>query len=523
MADVLNSAKELGSATRAISNDARQIVSAVAKTSVVRLTKDQVFQFPVFMDASISDDEQYPIIKCIEKNYANLIMIAITNNGVIDRDRYDDVNMFLRKFHNNKGIPLAMESVNVTEATLTEGRLSDRDIRAMESTIEDCLDMGCINDMYQPYKVTEAKLSRALEAALEQLSFNAALEADTKYFRRPLYKRKPDGTIEYKHGVPVIDTDNKGNILYQYMEAPADTNSHTYKDGVSDFGEPQTLTTWKQTDANAAANAKASAEWNSKKEERAYNEAQKLSERQYQERQKQAEREYQTTQKQADREYTEQKEKQKALLTAIGSNKGSMVNDTKYSNLSPTVLNMTMANIKKGVGAWSQNLIIGVKAVTRLIPQSLMINNMVEACKTRPIFTFIKWTNHELKFIDLLTGVNTYRDDAANSNGKWLRILRRRSRISKLPGAKLNPNTTIVITENDVHYVYENCGINLEDINNIKRIIDKYFLLGFAIYDTEGKMLKVIYDGESEFTMHSMRNLMSEVKKETDLLAMNRY
>lgn len=153
----------------------------------------------------------------------------------------------------------------------------------------------------------------------------------------------------------------------------------------------------------------------------------------------------------------------------------------------------------------------------------MMVNNMVDACKDRAIFNFIKWTNHELKFFDVLFGISSARSDAKGQNNRWMKVLRKRSRRSKLPGFKLNPNTTIIITENDVHMIQEKCGVNLNDISNVRKIMDKYFLLGFGIYDTEGRMLKIIYDGEDEFTLHSMRSLMAEVKKDANLLAMNRY
>ena len=54
-------------------------------------------------------------------------------------------------------------------------------------------------------------------------------------------------------------------------------------------------------------------------------------------------------------------------------------------------------------------------------------------------------------------------------------------------------------------------------------MMEKYFLLGFGIYDTEGKMLNMIYDGESEFTTYSMRAMIADVKKETNLLTMSKY
>ena len=69
----------------------------------------------------------------------------------------------------------------------------------------------------------------------------------------------------------------------------------------------------------------------------------------------------------------------------------------------------------------------------------------------------------------------------------------------------------------------ERCGVNLNDATNVAKLMDKYFLLGFGIYDTEGKMLRIMYDGESEFSMYSLRSMMAEAKKDTNMLAMNRY
>lgn len=481
MADVLNGADVVKSAN-ALANDVYRVSQAVAKTSVTRLTKDQVFQFPIFMDGSIDDDEQYPIVKCIEKNYAQLIMIAITNNGLIDRDRYSDVNQFLRKFHNNAGIPITMESVSLVEAIATEGFLPEKGRVAMSGTIDDRLDKESINSMYQPYRATEAKLNRAVEAAKEQRRVDAILEADTLLFRRPVYKRDKSGKLmsDPSYGnAHLIETDNNGNIKYEYV--PVDPSKPEMLDEMKKkYGDPKTAREWNDSGLKSRI-------------------VSKIQERDFERQGKAAE------------------------LDALSNANGNVVKDDKFANMSPTVIHLTLANIQKGVGAWSQNLIIGVKAVARAIPQSLMVNNMVDACKDRAIFNFIKWTNHELKFFDVLFGISSARSDAKGQNNRWMKVLRKRSRRSKLPGFKLNPNTTIIITENDVHMIQEKCGVNLNDISNVRKIMDKYFLLGFGIYDTEGRMLKIIYDGEDEFTLHSMRSLMAEVKKDANLLAMNRY
>ena len=52
-------------------------------------------------------------------------------------------------------------------------------------------------------------------------------------------------------------------------------------------------------------------------------------------------------------------------------------------------------------------------------------------------------------------------------------------------------------------------------------MMNKYFLLAFGIYDTEAKLLDIIYDGESQFSTQSIREIAAKNKKDTNLLTSN--
>ena len=467
-----------------------EIKAATAKTSLMRLTKDQIFQFPLIMNADIDDDEKFPIIKSIEKNYAQIVLTAIVNEGVINRSKYETINDFLKKFHNNNDIPFnALESeLDVTEAIASEGYLPEKELIEMWDCIEEQLDSESINDMYLPYKRTAAKLSRAVEAA----KMTVAVEAEEKYFRQVQYKKTKD-----KNGDEVFDkdpggsnivlTDKLGNPAYRYIVANA--TAPNYQKLVDELGEPKSATEWKDADLQKKI---IDAEKESAKDVA--------------------------------------RAKEKATADAKSRIRGEVVKDDKFNNLTPTMLRMTIANIAKDAGApWSQELILGVRAMPRLLPQSIMISNMVEAFKDREIFKFIKWTRGEINFIDALFGWTASREAAAmKGDRKWLKILRNRSRKDKLfrtlgMGHKLNPNTTIIITSIDAHMIQEKCGVNPYDITNVRKLMDKYFLLGFGIYDADGKMLNLIYDGETEFTNYSLRTMIAESKKDANLLTMGKY
>jgi hypothetical protein len=420
------------------------------------------------MDADIDDDEKFPMIKSIEKNYAAIVMTAIVNEGVVDRNKYDNINKFLRKFHNNNDIPFdALESdLNVTEAIASEGYMTNNELVDMWDCVEEQLDSESINDMYLPYQRTAAKLTRAVEAA----RLSVAMEADDKYFfKRVEYKRDSNKKIMTDNsGNNIILTDRNGEPIYQYIEAPKDSNQLAKLE--KEYGKPKKMSEWKGENSTF----------------------------------------------------------DKASSDAKNKTHGEMVKDEKYNSLTPTVLRMNLANIKKGAGsAWSQELIIGVRAMPRLLPQSIMISNMVEAFKDRAIFKFIKYTRGEIKFADLLFGISSARENASmKAERKWLKVLRNRSKKDKLFrtfGNKLNPNCTIIITASDAHMIQEKCGVNPNDVTNVRKLMDKYFLLGFGIYDTEAKMLNMIYDGETEFTNYSLRSMVADSKKEANLLTMGKY
>ena len=465
-------AKDVATVANAVKDVAEPIIkvrSATSKTSLMRLTKDQVFQFPLIMDADINDDEKFPMIKSIEKNYAAIVMTAIVNEGFVDRDKYDDINKFLRRFHNNNDVPFdALEGeLNVSEAIASEGYLPQKDLLDMWDCVEEQLDSESINDMYLPYKRTAAKLSRAVEAAKESI----AMEADAQlFFERVVYKTEKDSNgndvIVKVNNKPVILTGKDGKPVNQYIQAP-EKGTKQFDDMVKKYGEPKKMSEWNSDMPKATADAKS-------------------------------------------------------------RNHGEIVKDEKYNSLTPTILRMNIANIKKGAGsAWNQELIIGVRAMPRLLPQSIMISNMVEAFKDRMIFKFIKWTRGETNWLDVFFGFSQAREDASmKAERKWLKVLRNRSKKAngfKLGGYKLNPNCTIIITEADAHMIQEKCGVNPRDITNVRKMMDKYFLLGFGIYDTEGKMLNIIYDGETEFSSYSMRSMIADSKKEANLLTMGKY
>ena len=534
------------SSIRSAANTAMEIKKATAKTSITRLTKDQIFQFPMIMSSDISSEENYHIVKTIERNYATLILAAITNEGVIDRDKYGNINQFLKRFHDNLDLPFATESdtdYEVTNAVATEGYIPQEELRRMDATLESQLDCESINDMYRPFERTKSKVNTALEAAR---AVSIATEAADRYYRVPKYARDKKGNvIKDSGGNPVLSTDKSGNIEYMYVLAPEDKDKR--EETTNKYGsEPHSMSYWKtkvateKRDERDIVNQtsdqqkddiekeklryqrmKDSQIRSDRERERAEDKEQRARERAEDKAQRARERAEDKADRAREREEDNARRAREEANRALSNVRGEMMKDVKFGGMMPTVLTITLANMKKEVGSWSQQLIIGIRAVPRYLSPSIMIANMCEAFKDRAIFNFLKFTKGELKWWDAILGLTSSRNRAISSTkNRWMKVLKARAeKNSKSMNKKYNPNTTIVITENEATLIKESCGIDPNSPSAVRKMMDKYFLLAFGIYDTEAKIMKIIFDGDVDYTHYSLRAMAAEAKKETDLTA----
>ena len=534
------------SSIRSAASTAMEIKKATAKTSITRLTKDQIFQFPMIMSSDISSEENYHIVKTIERNYATLILAAITNEGVIDRDKYGNINQFLKRFHDNLDLPFATESdtdYEVTNAVATEGYIPQEELRRMDATLESQLDCESINDMYRPFERTKSKVNTALEAAR---AVSIATEATDRYYRVPKYARDNKGNvIKDSGGNPVLATDKSGNIEYMYVLAPEDKDKR--EETTNKYGsEPHSMSYWKtkvateKRDERDIVNQtsdqqkddiekeklryqrmKDSQNRSDRERERAEDKEQRARERAEDKADRRRERAEDKADRAREREEDNARRAREEANKALSNVRGEMMKDVKFGGMMPTVLTITLANMKKEVGSWSQQLIIGIRAVPRYLSPSIMIANMCEAFKDRAIFNFLKFTKGELKWWDAILGLTSSRNRAISSTkNRWMKVLKARAeKNSKSMNKKYNPNTTIVITENEATLIKESCGIDPNSPSAVRKVMDKYFLLAFGIYDTEAKMMKIIFDGDVDYTHYSLRAMVAEAKKETDLTA----
>ena len=399
------------------------IAKYVSNTSLTKLAKDSIFQFPVIISASIDNDEIFVMAKSFERSYASMMVSVISMSSYIDLNKYgkeDYLVNFLRRFHSNTNIGgniIASESVSISDANiLPQENVVGVNVAALWDSVYESVDNTSINDMYRPFKRT----TRILEDALEAGTFAKTI------------------TI--------------GNTSIDNADTIAKIGQ---KNVVNDEGKP-------------IRNSK--------------------------------------------------------------SDKFNQVVKSDYmTDMAPTMINVTVVADATGKGAtWTQSVVLGIKAMVRMVKSGVMVNNMMDAFKDRGLFKWLSWTKGEISTAELIFGAGKAMQDgyAAGKGDNWLKLLRERKMaqgINKLLGKRLLPNASIVITESEALAIKEATGVDPHNPADVQKMMNRYFLLAFGIYDTENKLLDVMYDGESQFSTESIRELAAKNKKDTNLLAMNKY
>ena len=404
------------------------VAKYVSNTSLTKLAKDSIFQFPVIISASIDNDEIFVMAKSLERSYASMMVSVISLSNYVDLTKYgkeDYLINFLRRFHSNTNIGgniIASESISISEANiLPQENVVGVNIASLWDSVYESVDNESINDMYRPYNRTKHILENALE---ESMTVKIGDSKD-----------------------PKITINNA--------------------DAISKLGDKNTA-------------------------------------------------------------YTDKDGNTKVIRG--GATKPNQVVKSDYmTDMAPTMINVTVVADATGKGAtWTQSVVIGIKAMVRMVKSGVMINNMMDAFKDRGLFKWLSWTKGEISTAELIFGAGKAMQDgyAAGKGDNWLKTLRERKMmqgINKLLGKRLLPNASIIITESEAIAIHDAIGIDVHNPADVKKMMNRYFLLAFGIYDTENKLLDIMYDGESQFSTESIRELAAKNKKDTNLLAMNKY
>lgn len=187
-------------------------------------------------------------------------------------------------------------------------------------------------------------------------------------------------------------------------------------------------------------------------------------------------------------------------------------NDVKKANelISTSMHVRTILTNKANEAQGHMDFMIGVKAMMHPVASDDIVENVTNGILKRGrFFKFVRWTTGEIQFVrDFLFNVSEIRDDVARTtkgnDSRWWSLLKRRRKIANLrkftflPGDIL-PNTSLVLSTEEVDYLKNNKGIDLEDITIVDKLMDQYFLIGLVIVDSSTGVAKFLFDGDRQY------------------------
>ena len=450
-------------------NNKAAIVKAVAsvagKSSITRLAQDSICQFPTMFSASIDTDDVTVIARALEKQYASVMLSVLSLHNNINLDKYDSASDYIKSFHNNKDIP-----TNIKAAT---NFLIESDMAGYED-VEGCKITATAGGANKFPLSAAQECWDILDEQINKSVLNDVYKPYSRTINALESKIEAANEAKLKAAAEAMSIGvNNSPIPSTTVKPPKSVNIIT--NPITDSPVDKAGASIRRSNTVMPVDAISTNRYGSDK--------------------------------------------------AGSSGKTAIVKNDKLTALEPTMMDVDFTFYNKNGTQWKQSVVLGIKTMIRLLKSELMVANMAEACKTsNPIFKFIKWTKGEFKLVkDLIFNVSEIKDSAttgAKDSRKWLKALKRRkaiNNITKWADNRLLPNTTIIMTTFEAHQVAEMTGVDLTDASNALNVMNKYYLLGFGVYDTETKILSMLFDGDSDFSDATISSLKGSSGKEVDL------
>lgn len=447
---------------------ARMIKQTYGRSSLTRDAKDMIAQYYCLFSSGIPLDDQVIIAKGLEAQYAALLVAMVSARSHFDRAKYDTPVDYLKNFHDNSNIPTLFMSI--------DSQLPDDNQYSLESAVMfpkmghlvptnvvmECWD--ATNDRFNTAKLNdsyhpEATTQRAMEQVVNNL--------------RKIHKPAMEGAYDDIMGMAGL----AGSASKDDVGAPGRAYTYEYK---------------RETKKDASGKVVRDSNGRPVKE----------------------------------------MVLQTSNRTPSTTGKQEIAkNNAQMSMIAPTLINLQLTSTHGNEPAITHNLVMGVKAMARTIPQEYMISNLADAAKgSRKIFSFIQYTEGERRLIaDMIFGVRDAKEMAVGNRDMryWISALKRRKyadAIGKImTGHGLQPLATIVCTSYDVAKVMELTNVDLNEPYNAAKLLNKYYLLGFIIYDPESGRLKSFFDGNTDFDVTTISSLKNKQQKDTDLMQYSQF
>lgn len=466
----------------------QDIVKLGQRKSIMTMAAPGFYFYPLIASAAIDPEYLMSISKGFQLTYASSVATAYSLNRDFNRKYFPHASDYVKSFHQNNtklinanivaaastlGLSMSMDSYIETdedegkiaiEATVANNQLTSNDILAINLMAwedpRDTLVMESLNDMVRPYNRT----IKILEEKINTIN---------KYETEKAMEGKFGDFMDQVHGA--INHNSTAHLATGLNPGGRVTKENIVRDSK---GRP-------------LINPKTG--------------------------------EVQTTKTTIDKK-----------PPIISSFKNEVVRNSQLEAMEPTVVNVQLIAYggKDATGDSGQsvhNITLCVKVMPRILGSNLMIASLVEACEeSHGIFKFLKWTKGEIKTLDYVLGISGSKKRALQKNAKnEVRLFEQSKKrkaingVGKFLSNEVLPTTSFVITTYEADKVKEACGVDLTNLTQAMRFMNKYYLLAFGIYDTEQNTMKILFDCDNDWGYTTIGSLKSAVSKTNDVLNQN--
>ena len=523
--DIINSLrnnKELKKDLKEIEKGYKELrgqINTIKGTSLAKLSSAATLQFPIIISKSVNVDTAQAVSKALERQYATFIQIVISLDPNLDLERDKNISGYLRRYHQNNIGPNDLLESNMSLYRNDEDGIElfmsineGCNAQVLNSNkeqlfcVEECLNTNKVNDLYKPDTITLPVAESSLDYFCRKNDI--VMEAKNRKNNKNHHGGNNWNPNLSAVGNAIVNAQNKknNNMLGNNPNnsGAVGDNNKVYKNSI---GEQQLKY---QKERDKELDVRYDDEWEHKLE-----------------REKKQD-EFQQKKIDLDQARLDQEIKKDEMDFKSRAMVRLSDNDVKKCNeLVPTTLSLSLNQIgdngKSYLGV--QNFVVGVKGLMHPVNSNEIISNLLDGFKSgNKFFNFLRWTTGEIKFVkDLLFNIGGIKDDVikkhSNTSSHWWSTLKRRrsiARASNAQGKQMLPNASIVCTMEEIVEMQEVYKINLLDVRNIKRIMDRYYLLGFVIVDEAQELAHIIFDGEDNFQVLTYKGLERENNSKND-------
>lgn len=458
--------------------NAKSMINFAKRKSIMTMAAPGFYLYPIVMSGGIDTPKQMEIAKAFQYTFASSVATAYSLNGTMDRSSTPQVADFVKTFHQNDPKLINANLNGVASSlgiTVKEGYVNADDLEFIQYNVEGATVMENALSLKDSYLIDLLAWDET-ENGLVMESLNDIYKPYTRTER--ILRERLDEMKESREAS--IATETIGDALDKFDRFSDAMNQSVNGEHRSRNATQTALTTTTTTT-------------------------------------KKGDNTIQTSRRPFDR---------------AAFNKVERVQN--MTNLEPTIVNVQIvAHGGKDADGKAvpsvHNVSLCIKAMPRIVNSSLMIASMVEACQnSHAIFKFLKFTKGEINTLDKVLGISASKKKALQKNAKnevkFLEQSKKRKKkglIGRFVKNEVMPTMTVVITSFEAEKIKEVCGVDLNRYEMAVKLMNKYYLLGFCIYDTEQDTLKVLFDADSDWGTTSFQSMTNATSNAKDMLSQN--